>query len=78
MVKIGDLVVFLGVIKTTDYTPLRLFDFLIKENVYEVMGIKDYMLDDYYFIHCSDKRLWFPIENFGYGREAICKKYNLK
>lgn len=80
----GDLITFLGVIKVTEYTPYNLFGYLIEGNIYSVIDIMEYNSDKYYLISGlgSDENeyLWYPVENFGYGfnRESIKKRYNLK
>lgn len=83
MVEINDMVRFIGVIKTTGFTPISLFRYLLKGEIYKVESVMCRNEDSnyYYTIRNTDGRRYsYPVENFEQvcTREYISNKYDLK
>jgi len=82
MVEINDMVRFMGVIKTTGFTPFGLFKNLSEGEIYKVKRILHRTEGDYYFISSNIKHpeIGYPVENFEqvYSRDYISNKYDLK
>ena len=72
---------YIGVIKTTGFTPIDLFKYLLEGEIYKVGRIIHRTEGDYYFISFDRYQgYWYPVENFNqtHSRDYIMNKYGLK
>jgi len=79
---IGDYVKFIGIIKTTQITPLYMFSYLTEYKKYKILNIIDLYDDNkyYHIYHDHYSLLWYPIENFDIcsEKELMSRRYDLR
>lgn len=80
--EVGDIVTYIGIIKTTEYTIRNMFRHLTNNKQYEILGIRKKPDENWYYMieHDDSYTLWFPIENFVEvkSKKMMANKYGLK